>query len=86
MLRAIVQAIFILMFVRLVVWAARLLGGGRRDEEISPGSAAERRGGSASGAGGARAPRGSRSRHAPPGEIVDVPFTEIPPPESSKRM
>ena len=85
MLRAIVQAIFILMFVRLVVWAARLLGGGRRDEEISPGAAAERRGGSASGDGG-RASRGSRSRHVPPGEIVDVPFTEIPPPESSKRM
>ena len=75
MLRAILNAIFILLVVRLAFLAARLLTGGRRGEEIPPGSAAERR---------PRKPRGPR--RASSADVVDVPFTEVPPPESPKRM
>ena len=88
MLRAIFQVIFILMFVRIAMWAARLLTGGRRDEEIPPGSAADRRRGpGVAGRAGGHGSAGRRARgpRVAPGEIVDVPFTEVPPPESPKR-
>ena len=76
MIRAFFTALFVLMFVRFAVWAARLLTGGRRGEEIPSGSRA------GSGAAGRR----QSQRRVSPGEIVDVPFTEVPPPESTKRM
>jgi hypothetical protein len=88
MLRAFFTALFVLLFVRFAVWAARLLTGGRRDGEIPPGSSPGRTGegersGSVGGSGGSR--RRAGSRRVAPGEIVDVPFTEVPPPESPKR-
>jgi hypothetical protein len=92
MLRAFFTALFVLLFVRFAVWTARLLTGGRRDDEIPSGSGAGRRfeggdGGDGSGVGGARgASRRRGSRRVSPGEIEDVPFTEVPPPESTKRM
>jgi hypothetical protein len=86
MLRAILTTIFILMFARLAVWAARLLTGGRRDEEISLGSAADRSRGPDQARRSGRDGRRSAGPRVAPGEIVDVPFTEIPPAESPKRM
>lgn len=96
MLRVILNAIFIILFVRLAVFAARLLTRGRSGEEIPPGSAAQsRRGGVAGGGSGGSGPaadgragggrRRSRSRRVSQAEIVDVPFTEVPPPEAPKR-
>lgn len=92
MLRAFFTALFILLFVRFAVWAARLLTGSRRGGEIPSGSGAGRRFEGASGAGAGRGfARGSGgaqgrrgSRRIAPGEVLDVPFTEVPPPESSK--
>ena len=98
MIRAFFTALFVLMFIRFAVWAARLLTGGRRGEEIPSGSGSGGRfeGVGGSGAGGrsggeGRAGSGAAGRrHSPrrvsPGEIVYVPFTEVPPPESTKRM
>lgn len=88
MLRAFFTALFVLLFVRFAVWAARLLTGGGRDGEIppgfSPGRTGERgRSDSVGGRGGPR--RRAGSRRVSPGEIVDVPFTEVPPPESPER-
>jgi len=68
MIRAFFTALFVLMFVRFAVWAARLLTGGRRGE------------------GSGSVGRRPSPRRVSPGEIVDVPFTEVPPPESTKRM
>ena len=85
MLRAFLSALFILLFVRAAFWAARLLTGGRSREEIPPGGDGSAAGKRFEGGGGsARRRRGSRKISA--GEIVDVPFTEVPPPESTKRM
>ena len=100
MIRAFFTALFVLMFVRFAVWAARLLTGGRRGEEIPSGSGSGGRfegvGGSGAagrsgaegraGSGAAAAGRRQSPRRVSPGEIVDVPFTEVPPPESTKRM
>ncbi|HET9253066.1 MAG TPA: hypothetical protein VFP58_13215 [Candidatus Eisenbacteria bacterium] len=82
MIRAFFTALFVLMFVRFAVWAAHVLTRGRRGEEIPSGPGTDRR--FEDGAGGT--PRRRASRRVAPGEVVDVPFTEVPPPEPTKRM
>jgi hypothetical protein len=77
MVRAFLQAVFLLLFLRFAFWAARLITGGRRGAEIPTGSTPER---GSTGSGRRRRPGRARQ-----GEIVDVPFTEVPPSESPKR-